>query len=84
MHRMVHLGDEAQMKARFGPFGDSVSFSARQMHDLRQMYHSLRNRIGHTGWYSKVMGLKSKLVLVCLDTMLVSEHDGCTVCAKHN
>jgi hypothetical protein len=23
------LGDEAQMEARFGPFGNSVSFSAR-------------------------------------------------------
>jgi hypothetical protein len=26
---MVFLGYEAQMEARFGPFGDSVSFSAR-------------------------------------------------------
>jgi hypothetical protein len=26
---MVLLGDDAQMKARFGSFGDSVSFSAR-------------------------------------------------------
>jgi hypothetical protein len=54
------------------------------MHDLRQMYHSLRNHIGHTGWYSKVTRLKWKLVSVCLDTMLVSVHDGCTVCAKRN
>jgi hypothetical protein len=29
MHQMVLLGDEAQMKAHIGPFGDSVSFSAR-------------------------------------------------------
>jgi hypothetical protein len=29
---MVLLGDEAQMEARFGLFGDSVSFSARQVH----------------------------------------------------
>jgi hypothetical protein len=29
MHRMVLLVDEAQMEARFGPIGDSVSFSAR-------------------------------------------------------
>jgi hypothetical protein len=29
MHQMVLLGDEAQMEARFGPFGDSVSFGAR-------------------------------------------------------
>jgi hypothetical protein len=38
------LSDEAQMEARFGPFGDSVSFSARQVHGLRQIYHSLKNR----------------------------------------
>jgi hypothetical protein len=24
-----HLGDEAQVEARFGPFGDSVNFDAR-------------------------------------------------------
>jgi hypothetical protein len=29
MHRMVLLGDEGQKEDRFGPFGDSVSFSAR-------------------------------------------------------
>jgi hypothetical protein len=49
---MVLLGDEAQMEARFDPFGDSVSFSAREGHSLRQMYHSLRNHFGRIGWYS--------------------------------
>jgi hypothetical protein len=49
MHCMVLLGDQAQMEARFGPFGDSVSFSARQVHSLRETYHRLRNRFGHTG-----------------------------------
>jgi hypothetical protein len=29
MHWMVLLGDEAQIEARFGLFGDRVSFSAR-------------------------------------------------------
>jgi hypothetical protein len=29
MHRMVLLGDEPQIEARFGLFGDSVSFRAR-------------------------------------------------------
>jgi hypothetical protein len=43
MQQMVLLGDEAQMEARFGVFGDSVSFSARLVHGVRQMYHSLRN-----------------------------------------
>ena len=28
-HQIVLLGDEAQVEARFGPFGDSVSISAR-------------------------------------------------------
>jgi hypothetical protein len=52
MHWMVLLGDEAQMEARFGPFGNSVSFSARLVHGLRQIYHSLRNHFGRTGCYS--------------------------------
>jgi hypothetical protein len=29
MHQMVLLGNEAQMEARFGPFGNSVSFNVR-------------------------------------------------------
>jgi hypothetical protein len=29
MHPMVLLGDEAQVKARFGPFGDSANIDAR-------------------------------------------------------
>jgi hypothetical protein len=29
MHRMLLLGDEAQIEDHFGLFGDSVSFSAR-------------------------------------------------------
>ena len=28
-HLMVHLGDEAQVKAHFGPFGDSANLDAR-------------------------------------------------------
>jgi hypothetical protein len=29
MRLMVLLGDEAQMEARFGPFGDSANLDAR-------------------------------------------------------
>ena len=29
MHLMVPLGDEAQVEARFGTFGDSANFDAR-------------------------------------------------------
>ena len=43
---MVHLGDEAQVEARFGPFGDSPNLAARSVHGLRGTYHRLRNRFG--------------------------------------
>jgi hypothetical protein len=29
MHPMVLLGDEAQVEAHFGPFGDSVNLDSR-------------------------------------------------------
>jgi hypothetical protein len=45
---MVLLGDEAQVEARFGPFGGSVSVSARWVHDLRRTYHMLRNHFGRS------------------------------------
>jgi hypothetical protein len=40
---MVLLGDEAQVKARFGPFEDSVNLDARQVHGLHRTYHRLGN-----------------------------------------
>jgi hypothetical protein len=36
---MVLLGDEAQVEARFGPFGDSAILDARYVHSLRRTYH---------------------------------------------
>jgi hypothetical protein len=32
---MVVLGDEAQLDARFGPFGDSANLDARYVHGLQ-------------------------------------------------
>ena len=49
---MVLLGDEAQLEARFGPFGDSANLDARLAHGLRQTYHGLRYRLGRTRCYS--------------------------------
>jgi hypothetical protein len=49
---MVLLGDEAQVDARFIPFGDSAYLDARLVHGLRQTYQWLRNRFGRTRWYS--------------------------------
>ena len=40
---MVPLGDEAQVEARFGPFGDSANLDARYLHGLRRSCHRLRN-----------------------------------------
>ena len=44
----VLLGDEAQAKARFGPFGDSANLYAREVHGLRRTYHKLGNQFGRT------------------------------------
>jgi hypothetical protein len=42
--------DEAQVEARFGPFGDSVHLD--EVHGLRRTYHRLRNRFGRIRWNS--------------------------------
>ena len=38
---MILLGDEAQVKACFGLFGDSANLDAREVHGLRRTYHKL-------------------------------------------
>ena len=45
---MILLGDEAQLEARFGPFGDSANLDARSVHGLRRTYHRFRNRFGRS------------------------------------
>jgi hypothetical protein len=47
---MELLGDEAKVEACFGPFGGSANLD--EVQSLRQMFHTLRNRFGHTRWYS--------------------------------
>jgi hypothetical protein len=39
---MVLLGDEAQLEACFGPFGDSANLDAKQVHNLRRTNHRIR------------------------------------------
>jgi hypothetical protein len=46
------LGDEAQVEARFGPFGNSTTLDARLVHGLRQTYLRLENSIRVTRWNS--------------------------------
>ena len=45
---MVLLGQGAQVKARFGLFGDSANLDARYMHGLHGTYGILRNQLGLT------------------------------------
>jgi hypothetical protein len=49
------LGDEAQVEAQFGPFGDSATLGARLVHGLRRTYRKLENSIGGTRQSPKVM-----------------------------
>jgi hypothetical protein len=44
------LGDEAQVEAQFGLFGDSATLDARLVHGLRRMYRRLGNSIRGTRW----------------------------------
>jgi hypothetical protein len=43
---MLLLGDEAQVEAHFGLFGDSAKLYASYVHGLRRMYHKLGNHFG--------------------------------------
>ena len=43
---MVLLGDEAQVKAHFDPFGDIANLDARQVHGWCRTYHML----GKSSW----------------------------------
>ena len=81
---MVLLGDEAQVEARFGLFGDSANLDARWVHSLRRACHRLRNRFGRTRLNSEVTWVVSNLVSICLQMVLVSVQDRCTICAKHS
>ena len=45
---MVLLGEEAQVKARFGLFGDSANLDERYVYGLHGTYHILRNQFGRT------------------------------------
>ena len=76
---MVLLGDEAQLKARFGRFGDSGNLDAGWVHGLRRTYNRLENRFGRTRWNSKVTWVLWNLVLVRLETVVVLVQDTCTV-----
>jgi hypothetical protein len=45
---MVLLGEEAQVKARFGVFGDSANLDEKLVYGLHGTYHIRRNQFGRT------------------------------------
>jgi hypothetical protein len=49
---------------------------------LHQTYHRLSNRFDQIRWYSEVMRLKWKLILVHLDIVLILTKDGYIVYAE--
>jgi hypothetical protein len=49
---MELLGDVCPTESRFSQFGEDVGVGARYMQCLRLTYHTLRNRLGRTRWYS--------------------------------
>ena len=79
---MLLLGDEAQLEARFGPFGDSANLDARSVHCLRRTYHRLRNRFGRTRWNSLLSWVMWNPGSVRLEMGLVLVQYRCTVCTK--
>ena len=79
---MVLLGNEAQVEAHCGLFGDSANLDASQLHGLRRTYHRFGNHFGRTRWNSLVTWVMWNFVLVHLETVFVSVQDRCMVCAK--
>ena len=80
---MELVGDMGHVESRFGLIGNSVSVGVKKVHDLNQMCRRLRNHFGRTRWYSYVMMLKRKLVLVRLVRVIILTQDRCTVCTEH-
>jgi hypothetical protein len=72
---MVPLGDEAQVEAHFGPFGESTNLDATKVHGLHRSYHRLGHRFGRTRWNSKVTWFMWNLSSFCLEIVLVSVQD---------
>ena len=79
---MELLGDVGHVESCFDLFGNSVSVSARWVHDLRQTYHRLRYHFGHTQWYSMVARLNWKLILVHFEVVRILTQDRSMVCAE--
>jgi hypothetical protein len=70
MHSMGLVGDEAQVEARFGPFGDSATLGARLVHCLRRPYRRLENSVRGNRWNPKVTWVMWNIVSICFEIVL--------------
>ena len=52
------------------------------MHGLDRTWNRLGSRFGCTRWNSKVVWVKWKLILLCLEIVLILAQNMCTVCAE--
>ena len=75
---MELLGDVGHVESRFGLLGASVG--ARLVQGLHRTYHRLGNHFGRTRCNSQVTWVMWNLVLVHLETVLVSVQDRCLIC----
>ena len=79
---MEPLGDEAQVGAHFGLFGDSANLDKRSVQCLHRTYHRLRNHFWkHTMELLADMGRVESSFGPFGDGVSV-DVDRCTVCAK--
>ena len=79
---MVLLVDDAQVKARFDPFGDSANLDARSVHGLRK--RTIDSEIILDAPDGKLLGGLGHVesCSVHLEMVLVLVQDRCTVYAK--
>ena len=79
---MELLDDVCHKESRFGLFRNNVSFSARYVHGLRLIHHSLKT-ILKAPVGTSVMRLTWKLGLICLGIVLILLQDRCMICKEH-
>jgi hypothetical protein len=77
---MVHLVDEAQLEARFGPFRDSANHDARSCTVCAE--HTKDSKVILDALDRAPRCVICNLLSICLEIVLVSVQDRCTVSAK--
>ena len=80
---MVLLGDEAQVVARVGPFGDSVILTQDRCMVYAERIICLEVVLDTPDRIPRLHESIWNLILVYLVILLVSVQDRCTVCTKH-